>query len=126
MRPVPTSRGDKEMTDTIRVRFMEAEKGLTGWPPENLLHFRDWVNETIESIPEEFRDIAKIEFGSYVDCENAYTTLYVYGYRPETDEEKAHRAQREAEARTATERHERKLLGQLLHKYGKEGPSEKS
>ena len=85
----------------------------------NLLDFRDWLNEKINDIPDQYKEDATITLDT--DCfYDSYTaTLEIYYDREETDEEKA-ADERDRQLRIEDmKRNEIKILEQLKAKYEK-------
>jgi hypothetical protein len=83
------------------------------WPTESLLGFRDWVNEVIKSIPEEYRSIATF----VIDHTNDNTYIEVGYKREETDKEERDREERKSAKELEIETRERKILAVLKAKY---------
>ena len=83
------------------------------WPPENLLKFRDWIDQQINSIPEEYKATATFE----IENKDGNTHLTIGYNREETDEEEAERKRSEAERISVKERRERQMLAELKAKY---------
>jgi hypothetical protein len=86
----------------------------------NLVDFVDWAKGLLESIPDEFKDLAQVSVGS--DSESSAVHFMVWYNRFETDDEEA---QREAQSRAYQERQEaedRARLRFLQEKYGEGSP----
>lgn len=83
------------------------------WPTESLLGFRDWLNEVIKSIPEEYRSIATF----VIDHTDDNTYIEVGYKREETNEEERWREEQESAKELAIEARERKILAVLKAKY---------
>ena len=100
------------------VKVFESTSGNDGL----LIDFRDWINDVIEEIPEEFRATAKIDIESESGWEGSSSPkVHIYYYRHETDDEFAARSKQEEtqkEAmRKADEDQERELYKYLKKKY---------
>lgn len=83
------------------------------WPPENLLEFKAWLDERIESIPKEYRSVAVLE----ISTEDEDTYFNIEYKREETDDEEWIRENWEAERTLRHEERERKTLAMLKAKY---------
>ena len=73
------------------------------------------LDEILESIPEEHREIAQIIFDYEEDCGVSYSVHY---WREETEEDVRKREEAAEKNREAVERRERQELVRLQKKYG--------
>ena len=86
-------------------------------PPQNLSEHIRWLTEKLESIPEQFRDAAKVEIEatSSYDCPSLeYSISYE---RPETLAEKQNRIAKKTVISEATRLREIETLNRLKAKY---------
>jgi hypothetical protein len=104
-----------------RVEVFSREQYDEPWPPEGLAEFREWVDDLLEGIPEEFRDSAKIQIDSTTSYGQSLATVTVSYVRPETDEEAA---RREHEERAGWEQ-QRNRLRHELEQIGRMNPARK-
>lgn len=80
--------------------------------------FKKRIDDAFNSIPEEFQDDAGFDveateyYGSYE------TSMEMYYYRPETDEEMRERQKKLRSKKAVEEEREKELLKQLQKKYG--------
>jgi len=96
--------------DTTKVQVEGPE--LNEYAEQTLMQFIEELTELLDKIPAAHRDQATIR-GS-----GEYTTYtYVEYDRPETDEEKDNRLEREARMRTENEKRDREQLAKLKARY---------
>lgn len=108
----------------VQVTVFNGTRYESGFPPEDLPGFVDWLNAKIAEIPLEHRANAKIEITShssyYDSCESGIEITY---RRPETDAQYKSRLKREEEEEKAKalaqERNELAILAALQKKYAK-------
>jgi hypothetical protein len=82
----------------VRENVFVSEQYDGNWPSSNAVDFVSFIVQTIESIPEEYRNEARIEIDSNLGYEDSTTTsIEIYYYRPETEEEKEKREKKEIE-----------------------------
>jgi len=72
--------------DLIRINS-EFEQYSKGFPPENLLEFREWVDAQIAHIPKDYRSEAQIDIGSTMSGDCSYSKIEISYCRPMTAEE---------------------------------------
>lgn len=70
----------------MRVTVFNNRDKYTSIPdkPEDLIAF---IKDLLDSVPDEFKDSARIEFDAYPEYDSAYLEVDFYYYRPETEEE---------------------------------------
>ena len=103
--------------NTVITHFVAEQYDAT-FPTGNLLAFRDWLAQQIESIPAEYRDVAKIDIGTDSSYDTCYATLEIKYQRPETPEETAARERRDADRRREREAADRAQYEALRRKFG--------
>ena len=85
--------------------------------PTNLKECIEWLQERIESIPEQFRDSAEIEMDVYEEYGCPYQTYIIQYERPETKEERTRRRSIENMHKAEVRRVELNNLKRLKEKY---------
>lgn len=96
------------------VVIYEARRYDSNWPPENLLAFRDWLDDRIKSVPPESRAAATI----YIEAEDAATEIEINYPREETAAEKAEKKRTEKVHADKVIQREKDLYEKLKVKYG--------
>jgi len=86
--------------------------------PSKPTEFLAFWEEKFNEVPEEYRDSTEIEFEADMDYDSVISSVEIYYYRPETEEEKEEREARETQARMINEARERQQLALLMEKYG--------
>lgn len=87
--------------------------------PETLGNFREWLDEIIDSIPEEYQAGAHIVIDSRPCYDSAEHWLEIWYLRPKTEQEKQEEATKEAARRERLKADELRTLNMLQAKYGK-------
>ena len=100
------------MTDSETMKITLYGPDLGNDTDKTLSSFIDELTETLNKIPETYRGLATISCGSDWDM---YT--YVEYERPETDEEKHYRLERDSRSRVENEKRDRELLAKLKAQY---------
>lgn len=89
--------------------------------PENLRDAIDWLQERLDSLPEDMREGAYVRFEEETYYDSSYVVMTIKGARPETDEEMSERLASEAARLRAAQRaaadQERALFEALRKKY---------
>ncbi len=109
------------------VRVVVVEKDVHGsvtqenkYSDDTLLEVRDWLDQILAKIPEDYRGAAKIEVDSVGGYEGEHhTEITVYYDRPENDKEIAARLREERAAAARQEAKERAAFEALKRKYEK-------
>lgn len=105
-------------------RKFDIEVWTAGEVNTTLAEFIDELTDALETIPDEYRDTARIniEYESGYYSGDGYFTAKAWYEKPETDAEEAAREKNEcriaAAQKKATEDHERRTLEYLKKKYG--------
>lgn len=105
------------MPDTFVTVHSSRQYGQ-GFPPENLLAFRDWLAVQVKAIPKEYRNEAAISIVANMAYDMPVTEITIDYHRPETPEEAAERKAREAREDAVTQRREREDYERLKAKFG--------
>ena len=88
-------------------------------PPDNVRGHIAWLEGKMALIPEEYRSNATIEQGYEPDGDGGFMArLYIYYYRPETDEEENERIKRQVMANRRMEQMEIQEFYALKKKLG--------
>lgn len=103
----------------IKIEVFKKEQYDGDWPEENAFQFLTWFEEKINSIPEEFRETAKVELEPVSGYDGgSYASIEIYYYRPETEEETKVRESKEKNRAELLRQRELKRLEELKRKYG--------
>lgn len=101
------------------VTFFSTEQHDDNFPPVGLQDFIAWLNALAETIPQAFRDNARILIDSTVDYNGGpLATITLYYTRPETDLEFHNRVATHEATQKALRTRELKELARLRDKYG--------
>ncbi len=87
-------------------------------PPETLGNFREWLDEIIDSIPEEHQAGAHIVIESRPCYDSAEHSLEIWYMRPKTEQEKQEDASKELAMQERRKADELRTLAALQAKYG--------
>lgn len=80
--------GELKERRSKNIEVLSAAQYEPGFPPKQLNKLQEWLDGILSQIPEEFREVAQIEFGMTMACpETQYASVWVSYLRPETDEE---------------------------------------
>lgn len=79
----------------------------------NLGEFVNWLSNQVDLIPQEYLNVAEIEFSEYQDYDSFGIRIEIFYHRPETDDEMAKREKEVADK----EADERRLYERLKAKY---------
>lgn len=88
------------------------------YAPDPLLEVREWVDDLLKKIPQEYQESARLEIdsvGGYEGEHHAEATVFYL--RPENDQEMKARIADEDDDRLRRERDEREILERLKSKY---------
>jgi len=105
----------------VRVTVYDGEEFSHGgdWPPGNLAEAIAWLQERLDSVPPEYRDVVKVDFDSVSDGYGGHEAgIKIHYIRPETDEEMAARQARERRDAELRRQQEIQTLKTLQAKYG--------
>lgn len=107
---------------TVRVSVFDGEQYDGSWPsPEyesKLVDVIAWFETILETIPEEYRDVARCRIDSASGYEGShYGHIEIEYYRPETDAEMARRIAAEKAAAAEREAQDLATLRALKAKY---------
>ena len=93
--------------------FKDNSYSYDGWPPENILEFKEWLDKHIQAIPKEYLNTAVFDISN----EDGNTFITIAYRREETDDEEQLREQQKSEKELKIEARERKILAVLKAKY---------
>lgn len=106
------------MKRMVTVKLLEAEKYDSGFPPEGVIEFSEWLGALMAQVPAEHAGTAKLEIDSIGSYENSHYATVCFMYdRPETDEEEAVRLANNRLAAEAKRSRELQQLEDLRRKY---------
>lgn len=101
------------------VKVIDVEQYEEGFPPANLIKFREWLDARIAEVPLEHLAGAEIDISGYESYGSAYANVAISYTRPFTEDEAyIDQVRRDREARRTEER-ERAALASLQAKYGR-------
>lgn len=101
------------------VKVVDIEEYEKGFPPDNLIAFREWLDARIAEVPLENLASAKIDISGYDNYGSACANVAISYTRPLTPEEQEVKRQHDEQYRRQIEERERAALASLQAKYGK-------
>ena len=89
-------------------------------PPSKIFDFKQWLDEILERIPDEYQFSTEIDIGAIIGYDGPETTYEISYRRPETDEEMNARLKKISRETMLQDSNDRQTYERLKKKFEKE------